>query len=188
MSFHQWWAVLLESPWQYCMICGAIGSVATIVLREVAENAPNIDNDLRDPIRSAAVIGLFAALAVGMGVGAYKLDNFGSLMVFGGAFTGMSLPSRLPGDNYNVAKKQERKAPGAYSIVLWYAVAGALGGLIHALTIPLNWWTGGIWGGKAGSCAFGGVCLFRGLEKLVFTFRESLGWIKNIDVRAEVNK
>lgn len=31
--------------------------------------------------------------------------------------------------------------------------------------------TGGIWGGnKAGACAFGGVCLFRGLEKVVFIF------------------
>ena len=184
LSLRQWWSVLLKSPWKYGMICGAIGSVATIVLREVAENAPNIDNDLRDPVRAAAVVGLFASLSVGLGLGANTLDNFGALLVFGGTFTGMCLPSRLltgvvPGDKYkNTADKKERKAPGAKSIVFGYAVAGALGGLIHALTIPLNWWTGGIWGGKAGACAFAGVCLFRGLEKILLTVRESLGWIK----------
>ncbi|CAJ1946107.1 unnamed protein product [Cylindrotheca closterium] len=197
MSLPQWWSILQKSPWKYSMVCAAIGSVATIVLREVAENASNIDNDLRDPIRAAAVIGLIASLSQGMGFGDYyKLDNFGSLLVFGGAFTGMSLPSRLltgvvpvAGDNnddYNSSttegqqqQQQQRKPPGAYSIVLWYAVAGALGGLVHALTIPLNWWTGGIWGGKAGTCAFAGVCLFRGLEKMVYTLRQSLGWIKS---------
>jgi len=183
MSVGQWWNILLKSPWQYGMICAAIGSVATIVLREWAENASNIDNDLRDPIRAAAVIGLIASLLQGMGYKGYYLDNFGSLLVFGGAFTGMSLPSRLltgvvPGG----ANTQHRTVSVPYSIVIWYAVAGALGGLIHALTIPLDWWTGGIWGGKAGACAFGGVCLFRGLEKVVYTIRQSLGWIKNVDL------
>ncbi|KAL3930436.1 MAG: hypothetical protein SGBAC_011767 [Bacillariaceae sp.] len=187
MSVGQWYKVFLQSPWQLCMACAAIGSVATILLREFAENAPNVDNDLRDPIRAAAVIGLIASLLQGMGFGGYKLDNFGSLLMYGGAFAGTSLPSRLltgviPGEKYNDPAKQKRKDSGAFGIIVGYAVAGALGGLIHALTIPLNWWTGGIWGGKAGACAFGGVCLFRGLEKVLFTIRQSLGWIKLADL------
>eukprot|EP00980_Cylindrotheca_fusiformis_P021716 scaffold8541_cov70-Cylindrotheca_fusiformis.AAC.1 len=171
-SLGAWKAAFNASPWQYAMLCGAIGSVATIALREIAENAKHLDNDMKDPIRAATAVGIVSSLLVG--VNGLELDNFGSILVFGGAFTGMSLPSRLvkgvvPG------KDITRGLPGALEILLCYAVAGALGGLIHAMTIPLKWWTGGIWGGKAGTCAFVGVLIFRFFEKIVYSIRNALG-------------
>jgi hypothetical protein len=181
ISLKEWISILKASPYLYSIACGALGSVATIVLREIAENATNEDNDMQDPIRAAAAIGVVSSLLVGVGG---WLDNFGSLLVFGGAFTGMSLPSRLlkgviPG-------RKKRNPPGAIAIVLWYAAAGALGGLIHALTIPLQWWSGGIWGGKAGSCAFGGVLIFRAFEKCVYWVRDRMEWTSEFEDYGEL--
>jgi hypothetical protein len=170
MSSKAWGDALKASPYMYGMLCGAIGSVLTIFLREIAEFNPNRDNDLQDPVRSSAVIGILAAMCIGVGG---FLDYNGAMMMFGGAFTGMSYPSRLlkgirPG-------KQTRTLPNAVSTVVWFGVAGALGGLVHALTLSLGWWTGG-WGGKAGTCAFTGVMLFRALEKSVYFVRQQMGW------------
>eukprot|EP00980_Cylindrotheca_fusiformis_P011482 scaffold2663_cov73-Cylindrotheca_fusiformis.AAC.4 len=169
-SFAAWKGALQAAPVMYGMLCGAIGSVLTIFLREIAEFNPNRDNDLQDPVRSSAVIGVLAAMS--LGVGGF-LDYNGAMMVFGGAFTGMSYPSRLikgirPG-------KKHRRTPDAVSTILWFGVAGALGGLIHAMTLSLGWYTGG-WGGKAGTCAFAGVALFRGLENSVYFVRKRMGW------------
>jgi hypothetical protein len=167
MSLKAWGGALKASPYMYGMLCGAIGSVLTIFLREIAEFS---HNDLQDPVRSSAVIGVLAAMCIGIGG---FLDYNGAMIMFGGAFTGMSYPSRLlkgirPG-------KQTRTLPSAVSTVFWFGVAGALGGLVHALTLSLGWWTGG-WGGKAGTCAFVGVLLFRALEKSVYVVRQQMGW------------
>jgi hypothetical protein len=169
-SLASWNAVFKSSPYFYAMTCGALGSMATIILREQAETSSNQGNDLNDPVRAAATIGAVASLMVGV----WGLDKFGALVAFGGAFTGMSLPSRLlkgviPG-------RKQRNLPNAFAIVTSYGAAGAMGGLIHALTIPLNWWSGGVWGGKAGACAFGGVLVFRMLEDIVFQFQEIMGY------------
>ena len=181
----QWMTTLLSTlksteTWVYPAICAAAGSAATIALREFAENSNNKNNDLQDPVRAASIIGLVSALAVGL----YGFDDFGSLIAFGGAFTGMSLPSRLlkgviPG-------RKKRNPPGAVSILFWYAIAGALGGIVHALTLPLSWWTGGVWGGKAGSCAYAGVLIFRGLEKIVYSTRKALGLTSDVDDYGEL--
>jgi hypothetical protein len=42
-----------------------------------------------------------------------------------------------------------------------FAVAGALAGAIHGMTIHWGYWNGG-WGGKIGLCAFAGCWLYRG--------------------------
>ena len=49
-----------------------------------------------------------------------------------------------------------------------FALAGALGGVVHGATIDWNVWAGG-WGGKAGTCAFIGCLAFRFLSKIVST-------------------
>lgn len=171
-SFAAWKAVFYQSRWQYAMLCGALGSVATIALREIAEDAKNVDNDMKDPIRAATAIGVVSSLLVGV---CGWLDNFGSLLIFGGALVGKSLPSRLLKGVVPGKSGLKRSLPSALEIVLWYGAAGALGGLVHAMTVPLHWWTGGVWGGKTGTCAFVGVLLFRFLEKIVYLIRDILG-------------
>mmetsp|Transcript_44299 Transcript_44299/g.106719 ORF Transcript_44299/g.106719 Transcript_44299/m.106719 type:complete len:436 (+) Transcript_44299:152-1459(+) len=166
------WSVVKASPIGYGMLCGALGSVLTIFLREIAEYNPNRDNDLQDPIRSSAVIGILAAMAMGMGG---FLDDYGAMIMFGGAFTGMSYPSRLlkgKGGGTNL----KRSDPTALQTLIWFGVAGAFGGLIHALSLTLKLWTGG-WGGKAGTCAFAGGCLFRVCERIHYKVRQRMGWV-----------
>lgn len=144
-----------------------LGSALTILLRESSDKSP-----AADPVRAASVVGAAAALLSGVHP-AY--GDFEALLVYGGAFTGMSLPSRLingivPGKS--PAGKSE--PPGILALVLSFAVAGALGGAVHALTVGWGWWTVPAgWGGKAGTCAFAGVLLFRGLMKVTSSLRES---------------
>ena len=67
-----------------------------------------------------------------------------------GSFVGMSLPSRL------VHGRRRSDDPISLPLLVSaYATAGALGGIVHGITIDLGFWPGG-WGGKAGSCAFVG--------------------------------
>lgn len=167
----EWSKTILSLPASslaYSAACAAIGSATTIALRESAENSENSDNDLKDPVRAAAVIGIVAALS---------FSDHGSLMAYGGAFTGMSLPSRLL--KGVVPGRKKVNPPGAISILLWYSVAGALGGLVHAISIPLDLWAGSKWGGKAGVCAFVGVLLYRLLAKAFLVFRNMIGWNTN---------
>ncbi|KAL3935822.1 MAG: hypothetical protein SGBAC_008735 [Bacillariaceae sp.] len=166
------WAIIQASPIGYGMLCGALGSVLTIFLREVAEYNPNRDNDLQDPVRSSAVIGILAAMA--MGIGGF-LDDYGAMIMFGGAFTGMSYPSRLlkgKGGGTNLS----RRDPTALQTLVWFGVAGAFGGFIHALTLTMKLWTGG-WGGKAGTCAFTGALVFRVFERIHYKIRQRMGWV-----------
>ena len=159
-------AAIQSGPLITAAICSALGAVATIVLRESAEGA---SDDMSDPVRASAVVGLIAALLIGIH-GSYS--DFGALMAFGGSFTGMSLPSRLVKGVYPGGKK--RSVPRPSTTIFCFAAAGALGGLIHAATIGLKWWSVPAgWGGKAGACAFGGVLVFRGIEKIVYAIRQA---------------
>ena len=129
----------------------AVGSIATIVLREAGDNSR-----AADPVRASAVIGLIAALLVE--------DKSIALALYGGSFIGMSLPSRLihgiiPG------KGKADKPINVFGLLASFGIAGALGGVVHGVTIGLDWWSGG-WGGKAGFCAFIGCLLFRGMSKM----------------------
>jgi hypothetical protein len=173
VTLSAWIAIVKASPAFYACTCAALGSVATITLREYAE-VSNSDNGMQDPVRAATTVGIIASLCLGI----FGLDSFGACVVLGGAFSGMSLPSRLL--KGVVPGRKKRNPPGPLAIVVYYAAAGALGGLIHALSVPLNWWTGGIWGGKSGVCAFAGVLIFRGLEKIVYWIREKMGWTSEI--------
>ena len=140
----------------------AVGSVATIVLREASD-----DSAAADPVRASAVIGLTGALLL--------QDKAAALAVYGGSFVGMSLPSRLvhgvlPG------KVKEGGVPTSTvaSILAAFAVAGALGGFVHGATIDGGFWPGG-WGGKAGTCAFIGCLLYRGVAKAVAAMKGQIG-------------
>jgi hypothetical protein len=160
-------AAIRSAPLLTAAVCGAAGAVATIVLRESAEGK---SSDMADPVRASAVIGLVAALLIG-----FRKDysEFGALMAFGGSFTGMSLPSRLVKGVYPGGKR--RSNPWPATTILCFATAGALGGLIHAATIGLKWWSVPAgWGGKAGTCAFAGVLVFRGIEKVIVSIRHAI--------------
>lgn len=131
----------------------ALGSVATILLREASD-----DSTAADPVRASAVIGLIGALLLE--------DNASALALYGGSFVGMSLPSRLmfgvlPGK----ARDKYTSIPSTISLITAFGVVGAIGGLLHGASIDLGWWKGG-WGGKAGSCSFLGCLIFRGIQKL----------------------
>jgi len=138
-------AILSFSLWH------AIGSVATIVLREASD-----DSAAADPVRASAVVGLAGALLL--------KDKTAALALYGGSFVGMSLPSRLMYGPNSSGDKSNTLA----SLLFTFAVAGALGGVIHAVTNSFGWWLGG-WGGKAGTCAFLGCLLYRGIRKSVGT-------------------
>ena len=156
-----------SAPLAKAAICGGLGAIATIVLRETAEGS---SQDMSDPVRASAVVGLLAALLIGI----KDFGDFGALMAFGGSFTGMSLPSRLVKGGYPGGKK--RSTPWPSTTILCFGAAGALGGIIHAATIGLNWWSVPAgWGGKAGTCAFAGVLLFRGIEKIIYSIRKAMG-------------
>jgi hypothetical protein len=142
---------------------GVLGALATIALREASA-----DKAASDPVRAAAVVGLLSALVVGVG----GHTSLGALAAYGGAFVGMSLPSRLmygsqpplPGTSpSDVAPLTRPTTPR--EVLTNFAVAGVLGGLVHGLTLHLGMWTTPVagWGGKAGFCAFVGVLLHRGL-------------------------
>ena len=122
----------------------AIGSVATIVLREVSD-----DSAAADPVRASAVVGLAAALLL--------QDKTAALAVYGGSFTGMSLPSKLMSMD---ATSRSFNIINVISLLLTFAVAGAFGGIVHGATIDWKLWAGG-WGGKAGFCAFLGCMAYR---------------------------
>ena len=122
----------------------AIGSVATIVLREVSD-----DSAAADPVRASAVVGLAAALLL--------QDKTAALAVYGGSFTGMSLPSKLMSMD---ATSRSFNITNVISLLLTFAVAGAFGGIVHGATIDWKLWAGG-WGGKAGFCAFLGCMAYR---------------------------
>ena len=77
--------------------------------------------------------------------------------------------------NFSRTSRKKRNPPNAPAIIICYALAGALGGLIHAASIGVKWWSVPAgWGGKAGTCAFAGVAIFRGIEKIVYAIRKSI--------------
>jgi hypothetical protein len=130
----------------------AVGSVATIALREASDVSA-----AADPVRAAAVVGLLASLLVGINLNGWTVfTEQAALAVYGGAFVGMSLPSRLL--NSSPPRNTTWQLLGSF------AMAGALGGWIHSLTNHWNWWLGG-WGGKAGFCSFLGVLLYQRIYK-----------------------
>jgi hypothetical protein len=147
------------APWLAMAGFGALGSMATIALREASD-----DSAAADPVRAAGVVGLLGALLVGVYPG---FTEQAALATYQGAFAGMSLPSRLMRGRVPGASQKQAAAsytPSAARLLVSFGITGALGGLVHALTIYKGWWSGG-WGGKAGFCAFVGVLLYRGLSK-----------------------
>ena len=129
------------------MVFHAIGAVATICLRESSD-----DSGAADPVRASSVIGLLGAL--------FLKDPTSILALYGGSFVGMALPSRLMyGNAPGKAKQAQPQTP--IGLLLSFAGAGALAGMIHGMTIHWGYWNGG-WGGKAGLCAFAGCWLYRG--------------------------
>jgi hypothetical protein len=150
---------LKDAPFAVMAGLSALGSVATIALREASD-----DSAAADPVRAASVIGLLAALVVGFG----GFTDMGALATYGGAFVGMSSPSRLmrglvPGKQLSAAKPGFE--PSAARLLASFAVVGVFGGLVHALMMGYGLWAGG-WGGKAGFCSFVGVVLYRGMAKM----------------------
>ena len=139
LSARSWEHTLL--PWA---MWHALGSVATIVLREMSD-----DSAAADPVRASAVVGLAAALLLH--------DKTAALAVYGGSFTGMSLPSKLMS---LPDSSQQLTITNVISLLLTFGVAGAFGGILHGATIEWRLWSGG-WGGKAGFCAFLGCLAYR---------------------------
>eukprot|EP00970_Alexandrium_tamarense_P012302 scaffold2856_cov189-Alexandrium_tamarense.AAC.6 len=129
------------------MVFHAIGAVATICLRESSD-----DVGAADPVQASSVIGLMGAIC---------LSNPTAIMaLYGGSFVGMALPSRLMhGSAPGKARISQPHTP--VGMFTSFAVAGALAGAIHGMTIHWGYWNGG-WGGKIGLCAFAGCWLYRG--------------------------
>jgi hypothetical protein len=144
LSSLSWESTLL--PWA---IWHAIGAVATIVLREVSD-----DSAAADPVRASAVVGLTGALLL--------KDKTAALALYGGSFAGMSLPSKLM---YLSPSARRLTLNNVLSLLLTFAVAGAMGGIVHGATIDWKLWPGG-WGGKAGFCAFLGCTIYRTMLKV----------------------
>ena len=137
-----------------------LGSVATIVLREVSD-----DSSAADPVRASATVGLIGAL--------FLENKTAALALYGGSFVGMSLPSRLmfgilPGKATGRSNQKSTKL----SVLTSFAIAGAIGGIIHGAAIDLGWWPGG-WGGKAGLFAFIGCLVYRGLAKIAISLNST---------------
>jgi len=130
----------------------ALGAFLTIFLRESSD-----DSGAADPVRASSVIGLLGALFV--------KDPTAVLALYGGSFVGMSLPSRLMFGNAP-GKPKPSKLQSALPLFGSFATAGAIAGLIHAVTIHSGYWNGG-WGGKAGLCAFAGCWAYRGIGNAV---------------------
>jgi len=136
-----------------------LGSVATIFLRECSD-----DSAAADPVRASSVVGLLGSLFI--------RDPTSILALYGGSFVGMSLPSRLMYGNAPGRAKQAQPQ-SAVSLFTSFAGAGAIAGLIHAITIHSGYWNGG-WGGKAGLCAFAGCWVYRGFGN-AFEFAKRKG-------------
>lgn len=151
LSALNWKSTLL--PWA---MWHAIGSVATIILREVSD-----DSAAADPVRASAVVGLAAALLLH--------DKTAALAVYGGSFTGMSLPSKLMSMS---PSSRKLTITNVISLLLTFALAGAFGGIVHGATINWKLWPGG-WGGKAGFCAFIGCMAYRTITGSLGAFRRS---------------
>ena len=130
----------------------ALGAFLTIFLRESSD-----DSGAADPVRGSSVIGLVGSL--------FLKDPTAILALYGGSFVGMSLPSRLMYGNAP-GKPKPGKLQSALPLFGSFAAAGAIAGLIHAITIHNGYWNGG-WGGKAGLCAFAGCWILRGLGNAV---------------------
>jgi hypothetical protein len=130
----------------------ALGAFLTIFLRESSDDA-----GAADPVRSSSVIGLLGAL--------FLKDPTAVLALYGGSFVGMSLPSRLMHGNAP-GKPKPGKLQNALPLFGSFAAAGAIAGLIHAVTIHSGYWNGG-WGGKAGLCAFAGCWVYRGIGNAI---------------------
>eukprot|EP00571_Detonula_confervacea_P010158 CAMPEP_0172306778 /NCGR_PEP_ID=MMETSP1058-20130122/7778_1 /TAXON_ID=83371 /ORGANISM="Detonula confervacea, Strain CCMP 353" /LENGTH=744 /DNA_ID=CAMNT_0013018765 /DNA_START=60 /DNA_END=2294 /DNA_ORIENTATION=- len=128
-----------------------LGSVATIFLRQSSD-----ESAAADPVRASSVVTLLGSL--------FLNDPTAILAVYGGSFVGMSLPSRLV--NGNVPGNARAGQPqSVVSLITSFAGAGAIAGLIHAITIHSGYWNGG-WGGKAGLCAFAGCWVYRGFGNM----------------------
>jgi len=127
----------------------AVGSAGTILLRATSD-----DTRATDTVRASATIGLIGALLL--------KDKTAALAVYGGSFVGMSAPTRLLHGILPSQVKDGAKVPDTSSVTLLtsFAIAGALGGIVHGASIGLNWFNGG-WGGKAGFCGFVGCLLYR---------------------------
>lgn len=125
-----------------------IGAVGTILLRECSE-----DDGAADPVRASSVVGLLGSL--------FLRDPTSLVGLYGGSFVGLCLPSRLMHGHARIRGPQT-----AASVLSSFAGAGAIAGLIHAITIHYGYWNGG-WGGKVGLCAFAGCWVYRGLVGVV---------------------
>ncbi|KAL9185590.1 hypothetical protein ACHAXT_003367 [Thalassiosira profunda] len=127
-----------------------LGAVATILIREASVD--DSDSAAADPVRATAVVGLLGSL--------FCQNPLAVLAVYGGSLVGASQPSRLMDGNAPARPKS------ATSLVASFAGAGALAGLIHAITIHSGHWKG--WGGgKVALCAFAGCWIHRGLGNVV---------------------
>ena len=146
LSALRWDSTLL--PWAFWH---AVGSVATIVLREISD-----DSAAADPVRASAVVGMAGALLL-------HHDKAAALAVYGGSFTGMSLPSKLMSLE---SSSRRLTISNVLALLLTFAAAGALGGIIHGATINWKIWPGG-WGGKAGFCAFLGCLAYRTMSGIL---------------------
>ncbi|KAL9190163.1 hypothetical protein ACHAXT_007374 [Thalassiosira profunda] len=124
-----------------------LGSIATIFLRESSDDAA-----AADPVRASSIVGLLGSL--------FLKDPMAVLALYGGSFVGTSLPSRLIHGNTS-AEAKVRQSQTAASLFASFAGAGAIAGLLHAVTIHYGYWNGG-WGGKAALCAFAGCWVYRG--------------------------
>jgi hypothetical protein len=133
------------------VIYHAVGAALTILLRESSD-----DSGAADPVRGSSVIGLIGSI--------FLKNPTAALALYGGSFVGMSLPSRLMHGNAP-GKPKLGKTQSALSLFGSFTAAGAIAGLVHALTIHSGYWPRG-WGGKAGLCAFAGCWAYRGLGNL----------------------
>lgn len=155
------WKALKKSTILPMALWHAVGAVATIILREKSD-----DQRSADPVRASAVVGLTGALLL--------QDKAAALAVYGGSFVGMAAPARLM---YGLPRKKGKgnananvnatATPGPIQVWTAFALAAALGGVVHGATIDWGFWPGG-WGGKAGTCAFVGCVLYRTLATIVF--------------------
>jgi hypothetical protein len=127
----------------------AIGALATILLRQASE-----EDGASDPVRASSVVGILGSLFIA--------DPTALMALHGGSLVGMSLPSRLSQGYMGGSRIRQ----SATAIVGSFVGAGAIAGLIHAITIHGGYWNGG-WGGKAGLCAFAGCRVYRGFDNLI---------------------
>jgi hypothetical protein len=141
----------------------AIGSIATIVLREFTEDTAVA----ADPVRASAVVGLAGALL-------FKNDKTAALAIYGGSIVGMSLPSKLMMNNRSSFSSSSSsllsKINKIFSLLLAFGIAGAFSGLIHGATVDWKLWSGrggASWGGKAGTCAFLGCIIYRTIAYII---------------------